>query len=91
MNLVKNIVYRTFFVVFSVLAPATVVAPLLAIEIEAQESFESPRLAALAKELASEHPERLDKFWEELKGHAPIVEPIADRSAYFLGDVCMAR
>jgi enterochelin esterase-like enzyme len=60
------------------LALATIVCPLVAMEIEENENLDSPRLAALAKELAPDHSAALDKFWEEMKGHAPIVEPIAD-------------
>lgn len=42
-----------------------------------EESFDSPRLAALAKELKSGNSAALSAFWEEMKGKAPLVEPIA--------------
>ncbi len=42
-----------------------------------EESFDSPRIAALAKELKSGNSVALSTFWEEVKGKAPLVEPIA--------------
>jgi enterochelin esterase-like enzyme len=45
---------------------------------ELEEGFDSPRLAALAKVLAAGNRTALDTFWEEMRGKAPLVEPIAD-------------
>ena len=75
--LTKNTTYALIFGLLA-LALATVVCPLVAMEIEENESFDSPRLAALAKELTPDHSAALDKFWKELHGHAPIVEPVPD-------------
>jgi enterochelin esterase family protein len=43
----------------------------------ADEGIDSPRLAALAKDLAAGRPTALAKFWEDLRGKAPLVEPVA--------------
>src|SRR5262245_26518862 len=43
----------------------------------AEEKIDSPRLAALAKELKAGNRKALDAFWQELKDKAPLVEPIA--------------
>jgi enterochelin esterase family protein len=45
---------------------------------EPEEGFDSPRLAALAKELKAGDQASLDRFWEELRGKAPLLEPVAD-------------
>src|SRR5262249_39435178 len=45
---------------------------------EPEEGFDSPRLAALAKELKAGNRAALDRFWEELRGRAPLIEPVAD-------------
>ena len=42
-----------------------------------EEKFESPRLAALAKEIKAGNRAALEAFWRELKDKAPIVEPVA--------------
>jgi enterochelin esterase family protein len=42
-----------------------------------EEKFDSPRLAALAKEIKTGNRAALDAFWQELKDKAPLVEPIA--------------
>jgi enterochelin esterase-like enzyme len=42
-----------------------------------EEKFDSPRLAALAKEVRAGNRAALDAFWLELKDKAPLVEPIA--------------
>ncbi|MEP7339103.1 MAG: alpha/beta hydrolase-fold protein [Acidobacteriota bacterium] len=42
-----------------------------------EESPDSPRIAALAKEIKSGNAAALPSFWEEVKGKAPLVEPIA--------------
>jgi enterochelin esterase-like enzyme len=47
---------------------------------EAPEIFDSPRLAALAKEIdgaGSGDGKALEKFWKEVQDHAPLVEPFA--------------
>lgn len=41
-----------------------------------EETFDSPRIAALAKDLKSGNPAALTAFWEDLKGKAPLVEPV---------------
>jgi enterochelin esterase-like enzyme len=45
---------------------------------EPEEGFDSPRLAALAKELKAGDQAALDRFWGELRGKAPLLEPVAD-------------
>ncbi len=40
-----------------------------------EPSFDSPRLAALAKEVKSGNRDALEKFWSEMKDKAPLVEP----------------
>jgi hypothetical protein len=44
---------------------------------EPEEGFNSPRLAALAKELKAGDQTALDRFWEELRGKAQLLEPVA--------------
>ncbi|MBL8189027.1 MAG: DUF3327 domain-containing protein [Acidobacteria bacterium] len=48
-----------------------------------EESFDSPRIAALAKELKSGNNAALPAFWEEVKGKAPLVEPVAGDAKNF--------
>jgi len=43
-----------------------------------EEKFDSPRLAALAKEIKAGNRAALDAFWLELKDKAPLVEPATD-------------
>src|SRR4029453_10201118 len=38
---------------------------------------DSPRLAAVLKELKAGNKVALDQFWKEVQGKAPLVEPIA--------------
>jgi hypothetical protein len=45
---------------------------------EPEEGFDSPRLAALAKDLNAGEQAALDRFWEEMQGKAPLTEPVAD-------------
>lgn len=45
--------------------------------VAAEEKLDSPRLAALAKELKAGNRAALDSFWQELKDKAPLVEPVA--------------
>jgi enterochelin esterase family protein len=50
---------------------------------ESDDRFDSPRLAALAKELKGGNRAAVDRFWDDVQGRAPLVEPIAgdpDRS-----------
>ncbi len=44
--------------------------------IEPEEGFDSPRLGALAKDLKAGDRGALDRFWKEMKGKAPLIEPI---------------
>jgi len=44
---------------------------------ESEENLDSPRLAALAKELKGGNRIAIDQFWKEVQGKAPLVEPIA--------------
>ena len=48
----------------------------------AEEKLDSPRLAALAKELKAGNRATLDAFWQELKDKAPLVEPVAGNEKY---------
>src|SRR5262245_46566734 len=43
---------------------------------EPNEAVESPRIAALAKELQSGKKAALEQFWKDLRDKAPLVEPI---------------
>ena len=46
-----------------------------------QESLRSPPLSALAKQLTGDgNRDRttIDKFWQELRGNGPLVEPVFD-------------
>jgi hypothetical protein len=43
--------------------------------------FDSPRMAALARELMAGHRDALDEFWRQMKGSAPLVEPIPGSDA----------
>jgi len=45
---------------------------------ESEEAFDSPHLAALAKALEAGDQTALDRFWEEMQGKAPLIEPVAD-------------
>jgi len=42
-----------------------------------EEKLDSPRLAALAKEIKAGNRDALNAFWLELKDKAPLVEPVA--------------
>ncbi len=44
---------------------------------EPDETFKSPRLAALAKDQKSGNKTALEQFWKEMQDKAPLVEPIA--------------
>jgi enterochelin esterase-like enzyme len=46
------------------------------LETAGDEELASPRLIALAAELRAGNRSALDAFWIEMKGHAPLVEPI---------------
>lgn len=41
-------------------------------------SFDSPRLAALAKDIKAGNKNALTAFWEEMKDKAPLIEPVTD-------------
>ncbi len=43
--------------------------------VAAPEVLDSPRLAALAKELDAGLPPDLEQFWKEAQGHTPLIEP----------------
>ena len=45
---------------------------------EPEEGFDSPRLAALARQLEAGDRAALDRFYAELEGKAPLVEPTVD-------------
>jgi enterochelin esterase family protein len=47
---------------------------------EAEETIESPRLAALAKELNSGHQAALAKFWDDMQDQSPLVEPMGGQT-----------
>jgi enterochelin esterase-like enzyme len=45
---------------------------------EPEDGFDSPRLTALAIDLMAGKHSVLDRFWEEMAGRSPLIEPIAD-------------
>ncbi len=45
---------------------------------EPEEGFDSPRLAALAKELTAGDRAARERFWQELRDKTPLIEPVAD-------------
>ena len=44
---------------------------------EPEPTFDSPRLAALAKAVKGGDKTALKRFWEEVQDKAPLVEPVA--------------
>jgi hypothetical protein len=66
--------YRCYLVI-SALAAATVC--LQPITNAQEENLDSPRLAALAKDIRAGKPDALTAFWEEMKGKAPLIEPVS--------------
>src|SRR5262249_31715668 len=44
---------------------------------ETEESFDSARLAALAKEIRTGNASALAEFWQAMAGKAPLIEPVA--------------
>jgi enterochelin esterase-like enzyme len=54
----------------------------LAVETKDPEPFDSPRIAALAKQLSPDDAQAnravIDSFWREMQGKAPLVEPVPD-------------
>lgn len=51
--------------------------PMMLMASAQEESFDSPRIATLAKDVKAGNKSALVTFWEEVKGKAPLVEPIA--------------
>ena len=49
-------------------------------ERQMQESTDSPRIFAVWKAVRDRQPRALEKFWAELKGKAPIIEPAPDNA-----------
>jgi enterochelin esterase family protein len=51
---------------------------------EAESSFDSLRLATLAKKVATGNPGALQEFWHDMEGKAPLIEPVVGdaRSAW---------
>src|SRR5438270_9102723 len=47
-----------------------------------EQQFDSPRLSALAGNLAGGHREALDQFWSEIDGKGPLIERTADDPGY---------
>ena len=43
-----------------------------------EEGLDSPRLTALAKDFKAGDQAALGRFWEEMHGKAPLIEPVAD-------------
>src|SRR3712207_2365203 len=48
----------------------------------APPAYQSPRLASLASELEAGDRSALDRFWNEINGNAPLVEPAGDDYRY---------
>jgi len=69
-------------VTWACIVPAIVGIQLAVAEVEApEETFDSPRLAALAKQLTGEVTRdraTIGHFWGEMQGKGPLVEPCAD-------------
>ena len=67
-----------FFCGLSIALGASNTIPAIPHRQAAQETFASPRLAALQKELSTGNRAALESFWQEVaKQGAPLVEPIA--------------
>ena len=55
------------------------------------ESFVSPRLAALAKDLKDGNQTAVEHFWSQLQDQGPLVESNPHDAALFLGHLRLAR
>jgi enterochelin esterase family protein len=47
------------------------------------DPIDSPRLAALARDISKDHV-ALEKFWQEVRGKSPLVEPVTEGGDYLV-------
>jgi enterochelin esterase family protein len=66
--------YRCYFVIIALLAAPVCLQPITNAQ---EETLDSPRLAALAKDIRAGKQDALTAFWEEVKGKAPMIEPVS--------------
>jgi enterochelin esterase-like enzyme len=66
--------YRCYFVIIVLLAATVCPQPITNAQ---EEDLDSPRLAALAKDILAGKQDALTAFWEEMKGKAPLIEPVS--------------
>jgi hypothetical protein len=66
--------YRCYLVIIALLAATVCLQPITNAQ---EENLDSPRLAALAKDIRAGKQDSLTAFWEEMKGKAPLIEPVS--------------
>jgi enterochelin esterase-like enzyme len=66
--------YRCYLVIIALLAATVCLQPITNAQ---EENLDSPRLAALAKDIRAGKQDALTAFWEEMKGKAPLIEPVS--------------
>jgi hypothetical protein len=66
--------YRCYIVTIALLAATVCLQPITNAQ---EENLDSPRLAALAKDIRAGKQDALTAFWEEMKGKAPLIEPVS--------------
>jgi enterochelin esterase-like enzyme len=86
--------YRCYLVIIALLAATVCLQPITNAQ---EENLDSPRLAALAKDIRAGKQDALTAFWEEMKGKAPLIEPVSGNdkmrwvSFIWRGDAAMQR
>ena len=63
-----------YLVIIALLAVTVCLQPITNAQ---EENLDSPRLAALAKDIRAGKQDALTAFWEEMKGKAPLIEPVS--------------
>jgi enterochelin esterase-like enzyme len=66
--------YHCYLVIIALLATTVCLQPITNAQ---EEDLDSPRLAALAKDIRAGKQDALTAFWEEMKGKAPLIEPVS--------------